>query len=366
MADISKVRMLNGTEYNYKDAKARSDIEGLKADLGAQTGLFHWNEKGFIDLSGSSVNLTPETNQGLDYAVIECTAGDKFIITARGGNKSRVWGFVDSNNSILSVSDANADVESIEITAPTNAVKLILNAYRNSEAFAYKVGNNLTSRVSALEKDGLSDTVKEALLICFDKVAWSDSNGRNYYNNLCEAFGIQQWDFSWDASSGQLPTGMTYATEYTPAFADNAVHILRPALVFDNNGGDCEIEVVIKYDSTSNLTANIPQVNIVGETSGSRYFARLVGLNSANSNNIQGLCDNNGYIDTGVNQFDFHKLNVSLRNGIYTLKVDDVTIGTGQGKDLASSNALPTGLYSQGSARAYVYIRSIKYKLLSA
>lgn len=34
MADISKVRMLNGTEYNYKDAKARSDIEGLKADLG--------------------------------------------------------------------------------------------------------------------------------------------------------------------------------------------------------------------------------------------------------------------------------------------------------------------------------------------
>ena len=36
MADISKVRMLNGTEYNYKDAKARSDIEGLKADLDAQ------------------------------------------------------------------------------------------------------------------------------------------------------------------------------------------------------------------------------------------------------------------------------------------------------------------------------------------
>lgn len=35
MADISKVRMLNGTEYNYKDAKARSDIEGLKADLDA-------------------------------------------------------------------------------------------------------------------------------------------------------------------------------------------------------------------------------------------------------------------------------------------------------------------------------------------
>lgn len=38
MADISKVRMLNGTEYNYKDAKARLDIEGLKADL-ANAGL---------------------------------------------------------------------------------------------------------------------------------------------------------------------------------------------------------------------------------------------------------------------------------------------------------------------------------------
>ena len=37
MADISKVRMLNGTEYNYKDAKARSDIEGLKAETGTLT-----------------------------------------------------------------------------------------------------------------------------------------------------------------------------------------------------------------------------------------------------------------------------------------------------------------------------------------
>ena len=34
MADISKVRMLNGTEYNYKDAQARRDIDDLKADLG--------------------------------------------------------------------------------------------------------------------------------------------------------------------------------------------------------------------------------------------------------------------------------------------------------------------------------------------
>lgn len=35
MADISKVRMLNGTEYNYKDAQARADIATLNESLDA-------------------------------------------------------------------------------------------------------------------------------------------------------------------------------------------------------------------------------------------------------------------------------------------------------------------------------------------
>jgi hypothetical protein len=200
MADISKIQVPeSATQYNIKDAQARRDIEGVKADLGDQTGLYHWNERGLIDLSGSSVNLTPETNQGIDYAVIDCSAGDKFIITATGGNKSRVWGFIDGNNAILTVSDANATVENFEITAPTNAVKLILNAYRNSDMYAYKVGNNLAYRINTLEKGGLTDEVKEAILACFRNVPWID--GDSCYANLEAVFGVVRYEWTYPSQN---------------------------------------------------------------------------------------------------------------------------------------------------------------------
>ena len=156
----------------------------IKADLGAQTGLFHWHEKGLIDLSGSSANLTPVTNQGINCAVVECSAGDKFIITGTGGNKSRAWGFIDSNNSILTVSDANATVENLEITAPTNSVRLVLNAYRSHNIYAYKVGNNLATKAQG----GLSDDIKDAILGCLMNVTWGVSDYENVFNELENAF----------------------------------------------------------------------------------------------------------------------------------------------------------------------------------
>lgn len=60
MADISKVRMLDGTEYNYKDAKARADITALNESLGdVQADLENVTD----DLSGVSSDLQSLQNK---------------------------------------------------------------------------------------------------------------------------------------------------------------------------------------------------------------------------------------------------------------------------------------------------------------
>lgn len=187
MADISKVRMLNGTEYNYKDAKARSDIEGLKADLGAKVGIFSKTAGYYINLTTDPVVFTPQqSSSGMAFSIIDCSAGDEFVINAEGGTNGRAWGFVDSSNHVLSMADANATAEDLELTAPNDAVKLVIND--KGDGVSYKVGSNLASKVGALSKNsGLSQDVKAALLACFDHAYWTDDNGGTYYQALYDA-----------------------------------------------------------------------------------------------------------------------------------------------------------------------------------
>lgn len=210
MADISKVRMLNGTEYNYKDAKARSDIEGLKADLGAQTGVISLIKDYYIKTSDTPIDLTPiPSSAGRMYAIVECSPGDKFVINAYSDfSAARGWCFIDNTNNAISMADANATITDLELTAPTNAVKLIIND--KTGGISYKVGNNLTSRVSEIEKGGFgfSNDAKEALLTCLKHIAWSDAHGRNYYDALERALyaSVDLPVVYWNYSLGRVPS----------------------------------------------------------------------------------------------------------------------------------------------------------------
>lgn len=78
MADISKVRMLNGTEYNYKDAKARSDIEGLKADLADVN-----EELGIspFPISGSATHISGTTSNRTTIMTVPVEAGETYSVT---------------------------------------------------------------------------------------------------------------------------------------------------------------------------------------------------------------------------------------------------------------------------------------------
>ena len=105
-----------------------------------------------IDLSvgvGSAVNLTPRTQPGWFYGIVDCVAGDHFVINGKGGVVPRLWGFLDRNNVLLSVADIQVTADRLRLTAPANASKLVINNDHDSPSYAGQ--DAVTSRVDSLE-----------------------------------------------------------------------------------------------------------------------------------------------------------------------------------------------------------------------
>jgi len=187
-------------------AETGRQIGLLRADLVNQVGVFEKIEGYYINLTTDPVDLAnplPSVS-GLAYSIIECSAGDVFVINAEGGDTARAWGFLDSGNHALSTAEANVTVRNLKITAPENAVKLVIND--KSSGISYKIGSNLVSKmcesvgdladleteskdnlVSAINDVAhreLSNAVKNAILDCFANVAWINDRGPDYYKAL--------------------------------------------------------------------------------------------------------------------------------------------------------------------------------------
>lgn len=76
---------------------------------------------------GTAVTMTPTSNANYAYAVVSCTEGDQFTINGTGVSNALLWCFVDEDNKVLTKSALNATGTNLQIIAPANANKLILN-----------------------------------------------------------------------------------------------------------------------------------------------------------------------------------------------------------------------------------------------
>ena len=222
----------------------------IKADLGAQTGIIRLVKDYYINTSTTPISLTPiHSSAGRMSAVVDCSTGDKFVINAYSDSGvARAWCFIDNTNNAISMADYNATVTDLELTAPENAVKLIINDMRGG--MSYKVGNNLVSRVSEIEKvtSGLfTDDAKAALLACFAHVAWTDEHGQGYYDALESAIYESEphWDYEWDASSGVAPVDIN-GNSATGEFVGGLfkLGVLSKQEFYYANSADAEIELV--------------------------------------------------------------------------------------------------------------------------
>lgn len=97
---------------------------------------------------GTVADLTPRTEPGWFYGIVDCVAGDQFVINGKGGVVPRLWGFLDRNNILLSVADIQITADRLRLTAPANASKLVINNDYDSPSYAWQ--NAVTSRVDSL------------------------------------------------------------------------------------------------------------------------------------------------------------------------------------------------------------------------
>ena len=92
MADLSKIRIPNGTEYNLKDAQARADITVLNGSLENNGLILAWDgtiQAGYYNGSGTIVS---QTAQGEGYTpLIPVRLGQKIKITQTSAEQKSYW-----------------------------------------------------------------------------------------------------------------------------------------------------------------------------------------------------------------------------------------------------------------------------------
>lgn len=112
-------------------------------------------------VAGDIINLEPIVRVDNIYQIVECSAGDTFIIYIRC-NVYRPYAFVDSDNKILDgYGNSGARYNGTTIIAPANAKKLILNATYSEWA---ELGSKLTiakSKIDIMQEsiDSISESV---------------------------------------------------------------------------------------------------------------------------------------------------------------------------------------------------------------
>ena len=117
------------TYKNVKDGKRVDDYKNLlKNAFGIEEIQFSTSSYCFNCASKPSALRPTQTSNVYRYALVSCSAGDKFTITCTGGQSPRAYTFLDSSLNILSPqAPQSASYTDEVVTAPTNAAWFIVN-----------------------------------------------------------------------------------------------------------------------------------------------------------------------------------------------------------------------------------------------
>lgn len=97
-----------------------------------------------IFLRTSPVNTTPQADALFECAIVPCTPGQAFTVNADGGASPRAWGFIDSDNNIISVANDSITVKNLVLYAPENATHLVINNRMSSANTSY-IGQTISN-----------------------------------------------------------------------------------------------------------------------------------------------------------------------------------------------------------------------------
>lgn len=150
---------------------------------------------GYITTNGSTVNVNSIVNNNqYKCVVLDVAEGDRYYVHIKtDAGVARGYCFIDAETSVLLVSSGGGSIDTT-ITAPENAVKLIINIKAANDDYAYKVNVVLEElqehedEITLLQKNPILDTAETYNLVDYiNDVMWNTAitpaTGRIYPNN---------------------------------------------------------------------------------------------------------------------------------------------------------------------------------------
>lgn len=241
----------------------------------------------------------------------------------------------------------------------------------DAPADAKVVGDEIASLKGDLDEldekidniSGLSDEAKVALLACFEKVAWIDEHGQDYYDALHDALygSAPQWLLKWSYTDGSIPT--TYAPDdwassygFGEFVANKGVYItIRDSgsknLYPENYETSSDSEYELKFNFASLPTNNGLIIRLGNGTTGMQVTVNSNGISVDNSSSfLPGITieSNKDYVIKAIHS----------ANGC-SLYLDNALIWTGQSANIGNKKNHILVTISSGSMD--LYISEIKF-----
>ena len=174
-AELADIRVgANDKTYDSAGTAVREQFNEVNenVDYTCSREKIEFIEGGNIKLAydiGTVVDLTPEDVSWYRYAIVDCVENDIFLINATGGGNPRLWGFLDDNNILLSVAAASITGNDLELRAPKNAAKIVIND-TSKNANCYKISGRV------IENEGYVHKIVKSLSVT-EKITFID--GKN-------------------------------------------------------------------------------------------------------------------------------------------------------------------------------------------
>ena len=122
----------------------KSALNGVESAVGFEI-LFPDINKSININTGVVLPSNVVTENGFCCLCVPCVENDVFTVTGKGGNNTQLWGFADSNGTVIIKSGAGKTESNLKITAPTGSAYFAFNSYTN-------VSYGVTKGVSPVEK----------------------------------------------------------------------------------------------------------------------------------------------------------------------------------------------------------------------
>lgn len=289
-----------GVVLDGKISQLQQETDELDLQVNGGLESIPYNNPGtgyFIDLSvgiGNEVSLTPLYFASIPwkYAVKEVSTNVSVIVNGEGGASGRLWGFLDADNKLLSVADANVSATGLELSVPNGAVKVVINNKSGQVSYIKDANSRITRNGKAIEETNISLFGRNSANLNIENTGYVIRTGN--YGSTAWTVPLAQTNFGYakvNCSEGDLffvsAYGETYARAYAFCKSDNSVIESSPAdtgvsklIVAPKNAS----YIVVNNDFVQNST---PVAIKVSEASLSQLFKEDSRINAHINNNIE-------------------------------------------------------------------------------